>query len=93
MSPAREEPTAPRDASPDRREPGRRAEPEGPLQPAYNRDDEMKPGRPPRTAYEPKGSEGSSRTPKTATDPASGEWRGDPPAPSDADETAPSEDR
>ena len=38
-----------------------------------NRDDEMKPGRPPRSAYEPKGSEGSERTPKTLTDPASGE--------------------
>jgi hypothetical protein len=30
-------------------------------------------GRPPRSANEPKGSEGSSRNSKTATDPASGE--------------------
>ncbi len=30
-------------------------------------------GRPPRSANEPKGSEGSSRSPKTKTDPASGE--------------------
>lgn len=38
----------------------------------FNRDDEMKPDRPPRSAYEPEGSEGSERTPKTLTDPASG---------------------
>jgi hypothetical protein len=38
----------------------------------WNRDDEQKPGAPPRTAYEPKGSEGSTRTDKTLTDPASG---------------------
>lgn len=38
----------------------------------WNRDEEQKPGAPPRTAYEPKGSEGSSRSPKTMTDPASG---------------------
>ena len=30
-------------------------------------------GEPPRTANEPRGSEGSSNTPKTRTDPASGE--------------------
>jgi hypothetical protein len=88
MSPAPEEPEGPT-------APERRTEAKRPLQPAYNRDDEMKPGRPPRTAYEPDGAEGSSRTPKTATDPASGEWRGDPPAPPEAgaDETADSEDR
>ncbi|MFC3080270.1 hypothetical protein ACFODL_19385 [Phenylobacterium terrae] len=65
------------------------------MQPSLNRDDEMKSGRPPRTAYEPKGAEGSSQTPKTATDPASGEWRGGPPAPaaSDADETDTSKDQ
>jgi len=39
----------------------------------WNRDDEQKPGAPPRTASEPKGSRGSARTPKTLTDPASGE--------------------
>jgi hypothetical protein len=38
----------------------------------WNRDDEQKPGAPPRTAYEPRGSEGSTRTNKTLTDPASG---------------------
>jgi hypothetical protein len=66
-----------------------------PLHPSYNRDDEMKPGSPPRTAYEPKGSEGSQRTSKTATDPASGEWQGEPPAPaqSDADEADKLKDR
>lgn len=55
----------------------------------YNRDDEQKPGRPPRTAYEPEGSEGSSRSRKTATDPASGEPTPGrrPPARSDSDET------
>jgi hypothetical protein len=37
-----------------------------------NRDEEMKPDRPPRSAYEPDGAEGSERTPKTWTDPASG---------------------
>lgn len=47
----------------------------------WNRDDEQKPGSPPRTAYEPKGSEGSTRTPKTLTDPASGEPGAEPPAP------------
>ncbi len=30
-------------------------------------------GRPPRSATEPRGSEGSARTPKTRSDPASGE--------------------
>ncbi|HEX2562088.1 hypothetical protein [Phenylobacterium sp.] len=71
------------------KEPEPRAGSREPLQPAYNRDDEMKPGSPPRSAHEPEGSEGSSSTPKTATDPATGEWRGGPPAPaqSDADET------
>jgi hypothetical protein len=47
----------------------------------WNRDDEQKPGAPPRTAYEPKGSEGSARNEKTATDPASGEATTDAPAP------------
>jgi len=44
-----------------------------PHDPAYNRDDEQKPGRPQRTAYEPRGSEGSAKSGKTFTDPASGE--------------------
>jgi hypothetical protein len=39
----------------------------------WNRDDEQKPGRPQRTAYEPPGSEGSARNGKTLTDPATGE--------------------
>jgi hypothetical protein len=47
----------------------------------WNRDDEQKPGAPPRTAYEPKGSEGSAKNGKTATDPASGEPSARPPAP------------
>jgi hypothetical protein len=38
----------------------------------WNRDDEQKPGVPPRSAYEPKGSKGSSRSAKTMTDPATG---------------------
>jgi hypothetical protein len=47
----------------------------------WNRDDEQKPAAPPRTAYEPKGSEGSARNDKTATDPASGEATTEAPAP------------
>jgi hypothetical protein len=42
----------------------------------WNRDDEQKPGAPPRGAHEPKGSEGSARTDKTLTDPGTGEPRG-----------------
>jgi len=53
--------------------------------PDWNRDDEQKPGRPQRTAYEPKGSEGSTKTDKTLTDPASGEPRNEAPAPATAD--------
>jgi hypothetical protein len=37
-----------------------------------NRDEDQKPGTPPRPATEPAGSQGSSRTSKTATDPATG---------------------
>jgi len=55
-----------------------------PHDPAWNRDDEQKPGRPQRTAYEPRGSEGQAKTPKTFTDPASGESRGDAHAPNQA---------
>ena len=40
---------------------------------ARNRDEDMKPGRPPRPATEPAGSEGSARNTKTLTDPATGE--------------------
>ena len=50
----------------------------------YNRDENLKPGSPPRMAQEPKGSERSSRSRKTATDPVSGEPTGGPPAPNQA---------
>jgi len=50
----------------------------------YNRDENLKPGSPPRMAQEPKGSERSSRSRKTATDPVSGETTGAPPAPNQA---------
>ncbi|MCR5875341.1 hypothetical protein LRS10_14815 [Phenylobacterium sp. J426] len=53
--------------------------------PAYNRDDEQKPGRPQRSAYEPEGSEGQAATPKTLTDPASGESQGGAHAPNQAE--------
>jgi hypothetical protein len=53
--------------------------------PAYNRDDEQKAGRPQRTAYEPKGAEGESATAKTFTDPASGESRNESHAPNHAE--------
>ncbi|HEY8572463.1 hypothetical protein [Phenylobacterium sp.] len=51
----------------------------------WNRDDEQKPGDPPRTAYEPKGSEGSSRNAKTMTDPVTGEPQKGAPEPNQAD--------
>ena len=51
----------------------------------WNRDDEQKPGAPPRTAYEPPGAEGSEVSGKTATDPASGAPS---PAPPDPDPKA-----
>jgi len=50
--------------------------------PRYNRDEELKPGAPPRPATEPAGAEGSTRSAKTQTDPGSGEPRRTPPAPS-----------
>ena len=55
----------------------------------YNRDDDQKPGRPPRPATEPAGSERSSQTPKTLTDPASGASRrqGTPPNQSQSDQS------
>ncbi len=40
---------------------------------ARNRDDDMKPASPPRSATEPAGAKGSSRNDKTLTDPATGE--------------------
>lgn len=50
--------------------------------PARTRDEDLKPGAPPRPATEPSGAEGSQRTSKTMTDPATGEPRARPPAPS-----------
>jgi len=40
---------------------------------AKTRDEDMKPGAPPRPATEPAGSKGSARNSKTMTDPATGE--------------------
>lgn len=51
----------------------------------YNRDEEQKPGDPPRTAYEPRAAEGSSRNDKTLTDPATGEPQPGTPKPNGAD--------
>jgi len=48
---------------------------------SYNRDQDLKTGRPPRPATEPKGSERSTRNRKTLSDPGSGEPRKEPPAP------------
>ena len=56
-----------------------------PHDPTWNRDDEQKPGRPQRTATEPKGSKGSADTAKTFTDPASGESDGSGHAPNHAE--------
>ncbi len=50
----------------------------------YNRDEDLKPGSPPRMAQEPRGSERSSRSRTTATDPVTGEPSGGPPAPNQA---------
>ena len=41
----------------------------------YNRDDDQKPGSPPRSATEPARAEGSARSAKTQTDPPTGEPR------------------
>ena len=41
----------------------------------YNRDDDQKPGRPPRPATEPEGAASSTRSDKPQTDPGSGEPR------------------
>ena len=49
--------------------------------PARTRDEDLKPGSPPRPATEPSGAEGSQRSSKTLTDPATGEPRDRPPAP------------
>ena len=55
--------------------------PERDIEKRYSRDEDQKPGRPPRMAQEPKGSEGSARNRKTRTDPASGEPLPGAPAP------------
>jgi hypothetical protein len=47
----------------------------------YSRDEEQKPGAPPRPATEPAGAQRSTRSDKTMTDPGSGEPRGSPPKP------------
>lgn len=49
---------------------------------ARNRDEDMKPGSPPRPATEPHGSEGSARNAKTQTDPATGKPQRGAPKPS-----------
>lgn len=59
--------------------------PNSDIQKRYNRDDDQKPGRPPRMAQEPAGAEGSARNSKTQTDPASGEPLPGAPAPNQAD--------
>lgn len=48
---------------------------------ARNRDEDMKPGSPPRPATEPPGGGDSTRNAKTLTDPATGAPQGRPPAP------------
>lgn len=49
--------------------------------PAKTRDEDLKPGSPPRPATEPAGSKGSSDTGKTQTDPATGAPHRSPPRP------------
>lgn len=48
---------------------------------ARTRDEDMKPGSPPRPATEPRGAKGSARNAKTLTDPATGEPKRDAPTP------------
>ena len=48
---------------------------------ARNRDDDMKPGRPPRPATEPAGSEGSARKSRTRPGPATGKPQSGAPKP------------
>ena len=47
----------------------------------YNRDEDQKPGVPPRSATEPGDAKGSGRSAKTLTDPQTGEPRKKPPRP------------
>lgn len=55
---------------------------ERPQNGAHTRDEDMKPGTPPRPATEPAGGEDSAQNAKTMTDPATGEPMKRPPAPS-----------
>lgn len=57
------------------------AEHPAPTDASRNRDDQMKPGAPPRSVTEPAGSRGSSDSPKTHTDPATGAPHDAPPEP------------
>jgi len=59
--------------------------PEDDIQKRYSRDENQKPGRPPRMAQEPGGAEGSTRNSKTLTDPASGEPLPGAPAPNQSE--------
>ena len=52
--------------------------------PSWNRDDDQKPGSPPRSSTEPAGSKGAAKSPKTATDPQSGAPNREAPAPNQA---------
>lgn len=53
---------------------------------ARTRDEDLKPGVPPRPATEPSHAEGSQATDKTMTDPATGQPTDRPPAPNQADQ-------
>ncbi len=53
--------------------------------PAYNRDEDLKPGSPPRPATEPAGAQGSTQTNKTMTDPATGAPQPGIPAPNQSE--------
>lgn len=50
-----------------------------------NRDDEQRPGTPPKSAYVPKGSAASTHTDKTRTDPETGAPSTQAPAPAESD--------
>ena len=59
--------------------------PESKRDAAWSRDEQLKPGRPPRSAHEPAAAEGSARTDKTRTDPATGAPVTSAPRPNQAD--------
>jgi hypothetical protein len=58
--------------------------PDPDIQKRYNRDEDQKPGAPPRSASEPRGAEASTQSAKTMTDPSSGARKPQPPAPNRA---------